>query len=70
MNPTTLTQQMGAQPVAARRRAVVCVAPYATTRFSNVPAHVSLVSGFCVGGDMGHIPTRKRPTRHLVARMT
>jgi len=71
MIPTTLTQRMGAQPVAVRRRAAVCASAYLAvpaTRLGNV----SFESGNWTGGDLGHAttPTIKRPTRHLVPRTT
>jgi len=67
----TTMQQMGSQPIAARRRAAVCASAYLAvpaTRLGNV----SFESGNWTGGDLGHAttPTIKRPTRHLVPRTT
>mgnify|MGYP001075440756 CR=1 FL=1 len=71
MIPTTLTQRMGAQPVAVRRRAAVCAPAYVAPRATRL-SNVSFTSGLWGGVDMGHAttPTIKRPTRHLVPRTT
>jgi len=68
MNSTTMTQMTGAAPVAARRRAVVCVPAYLTTRHSNLTTlHMG---GFWGSGVVGHTIATKRPTRHLAPRPT
>lgn len=68
MTPATMTQMMGAAPIAARRRAAVCVPAYLAARTSNRPNVTG--SGFWGAVAVGHSISTKCPARHLAPRPT